>query len=102
VEQTLPAADYWVDAVSEPGRVLPAYGCSWPSTYSMPNAVRISYTCGWASADAVPAPIRSWVLARIATFSAWREQAAERPVVALPHDFVDGLLDPYRVWCPVS
>jgi uncharacterized phiE125 gp8 family phage protein len=101
VEQTLSTASYDVDSRSEPGRVSPALGYSWPSTYSKVNAVRIRYVCGWATPASVPAPIRSWLMARIATFHAFREQMAERQTIALPHDFVDGLLDPYRVYVDV-
>ncbi len=44
--QTLDAARYRVDAYSAPGRIVPAYGDSWPSTYMAPNAVIVTYVAG--------------------------------------------------------
>ena len=46
----VPAADYHEDTDSIPGRVVLAYGASWPSFTAYPsNAVRIRYTAGLAS-----------------------------------------------------
>ena len=47
--QTLAASGYQVDTASEPGRVLPAYNGSWPSTRAQPNAVTITFTAGYAT-----------------------------------------------------
>jgi len=53
--QTLSSSLYQLDAVSEPGRLLPAYGQSWPSTRAVLNAVTVTFTCGHgANAAAVP------------------------------------------------
>jgi hypothetical protein len=49
VQQTLATDQYLVDTVSEPGRVTPAYGTSWPSTREQANAVEVSFNCGYAS-----------------------------------------------------
>lgn len=47
---TVLAADqYQVDIRNEPGRVKPAYGCSWPSTREVYNAVTVQYVCGWSA-----------------------------------------------------
>lgn len=46
----VPAADYIADTDSIPGRVVLAYGASWPSFTAYPsNPVRIRYTAGLAS-----------------------------------------------------
>ena len=46
----VPAADYFADTDSTPGRVVLVYGASWPSFTAYPsNAVRIRYTAGLAS-----------------------------------------------------
>lgn len=71
--QTLDAAKYVVDTHGAVGRVVPAYGLSWPSTYPMPNAVTITYVAGWTSAAAVPADIRQALLMLIADLYANRE-----------------------------
>mgnify|MGYP000431892249 CR=1 FL=1 len=47
--QTLSASNYTVDSYSEPGRIVPAYGYSWPSTRDVPNAVTITCICGWTT-----------------------------------------------------
>ncbi len=56
--QTLSSALYQVDARSEPGRIVPAYGQSWPSTREQLNAVTITYRAGYTDADAVPKRIK--------------------------------------------
>lgn len=43
---TAAAADYRVDALAEPGRLLPPYAGSWPATRDEPNAVQAAYTAG--------------------------------------------------------
>lgn len=49
VEQTLDADRYQVDALGEPGRVVPAYGRQWPATRQMMNAVSVTYRAGYAT-----------------------------------------------------
>jgi len=58
VEQTLAAANYTVDRYSEPGRIVPAYGLSWPSTRAVPNAVTVQFKVGYGEADDVPEAIK--------------------------------------------
>ena len=97
-QQTLDPALYKVDLVSEPARVLPAYGTTWPSTRNEINAIEITLTAGWPNAAAVPQPIKSWMLLRIAAMYENRESdiVLQRGTVdSLP--FVDALLAPYRV-----
>ena len=98
VQQTLAPADYVLDAVSEPGYLVPAPGKAWPSTQSgRINAVTVDYTAGYgATAADVPPPIRHWILLAIGDLYAQRERSAERPVVA--QNFADGLLDTYKMW----
>lgn len=55
VEQTLDASLYRVDAASEPGRVVPAYGQVWPSTYPEINAVRLRFVAGYEHGAGSPA-----------------------------------------------
>lgn len=52
--QTLSTAAYTVDTYSEPGRIVPAYGYSWPSTRDVPNAVTITFVAGY-TATTLPA-----------------------------------------------
>ena len=92
--QTVAPADYVVDTQSEPGRLLPLAG-SWPATAAHPQAVTIVYTAGYASAAAVPTPIKQWMLLAMGDLFELRQRSSDKP--ALPQDFADGLLAPYRL-----
>lgn len=96
--QTLDPSQYKVGLSSPMGRIVPAYGASWPATRSEIEAVEVSFTSGYGGAADVPQGIKSWMLIRIATLFENREEVAILPrgkVEPLP--FVDRLLDNYRV-----
>jgi uncharacterized phiE125 gp8 family phage protein len=57
--QTLPTTQYEVDATSEPGRIVPAYGVTWPTLYTAPNVVTIRYVAGFATPVTI-IPIVMW------------------------------------------
>ena len=64
--QTWGATKYTVDVKSHPGRIVPAYGESYPSTRDVPNAVAVRFVAGYGLAgDSVPAPIRAAMLLHI-------------------------------------
>ena len=59
--QTLATDQYFVDLGGKfiQGRIVPAYGLSWPSTRRQPSAVTITYTAGYgADWNAVPEMVR--------------------------------------------
>lgn len=98
VLQTMSASDYLVDDVSEPARIVPAYGKTWPETRNQIGAVQVRFTCGYASAEQVPAGIKAWMKLRIASLYENREETAivrAGKIQELP--YVDTLLAPYRV-----
>jgi uncharacterized phiE125 gp8 family phage protein len=96
VLQTLAGTEYLLDADSEPGYVVPAYGKSWPYTYEQINSVKVRYTAGYGTtADKVPAPLKQWILLHIGHYYKNREAAAG---ALEPLPYADGLLDPYRIW----
>lgn len=64
-EITLAATEYLVDVKSEPGRVTPAYGKTWPSIRSQVNAVTIRFVCGYGLHAAVPERVRNAQLLHI-------------------------------------
>jgi hypothetical protein len=100
VQQTLTTDQYLVDSVTEPPRVTPAFSVSWPATQNRMNAVEVAFTCGYGAASDVPAGIKQWMLLLIGTLYENRHQhdIAERVMIAsVPDNFIDGLLDPYRV-----
>lgn len=86
VLQTLAGSEYTVDTISEPGFVVPS-----PIADGFPeaqvgrvNAVAVTYKAGYvaspanqlAAAAAVPAPLKAWLLIRLATLFENREQVA--------------------------
>lgn len=52
--QTLSASTYVVDTDSEPGRIAPAYGYTWPDTQQRMNAVTITSVHGYDGTAASP------------------------------------------------
>ncbi len=48
--QTLDPSTYTVDADSEPGRITPSTGLSWPATKPVIDAVVVNYTAGYGTA----------------------------------------------------
>lgn len=95
--QTMAEAAYLLDTHSEPARLMPAYGESWPSTRDQANAVLIRYQAGYAGAATVPQEIKSWMLLRVGMLYENRESVAAGVTLAeVP--FVDRLLDAYRTW----
>ena len=98
-QQTLDALLYAVDTDSEPGLVVPAYGESWPSTRYEVNAVRVRFVAGYGDASDVPEALKTWAKIRVGTLYAQREAlVVGQTVMAVPRDFVDALLDSYRVY----
>jgi len=96
--QTLAADQYQVDAKSQPARIKPAYGLTWPSTREQDNAVIVRFVAGYGPAAAVPACIKQWMLMRIATMYEKTDGVITGTIVqemSYPH--VDGLLDSERV-----
>ena len=97
-QQTLDALLYAVDADSEPGLIVPAYGESWPSTRDEVNAVRVRFVAGYGSKDDVPEAIKTWIKMRVGTLFVNSTTIVTGTIVeVLKRDYVDGLLDPYRV-----
>ena len=99
----LSSGAYELDARREPARLVPAYGTSWPATRDVTAAVRVRYRSGYSTSAtasvaqaAVPAAIRQWMLLAIGDMYERRTASGERPAVR--HDFVDALLDRYRIW----
>lgn len=97
--QTLDPSAYKVDTFSEPARLVPAYGTTWPGTRNEINAVIVTYDSGYGDdATDVPQPIKQWMMLRIGSLYENRESDVilqRGTLESLP--FVDGLLASYRV-----
>jgi uncharacterized phiE125 gp8 family phage protein len=98
-EQTLATSGFQVDARSEPGRVLPAYGKSWPSTRAVPNAVRITYVAGYgATPESLPAEVLEAVKVIVHTLYENPTSYATGTIATKLPFTVDALLWPLRVF----
>jgi uncharacterized phiE125 gp8 family phage protein len=98
VEQTLDPSQYKIDNFSEPARIVPVYGTTWPAARNEINAVRIEFTSGYEDIEMIPAPVKQWILLRTGAMYENRESDViiQRGTVdSLP--FVNQLLAPYRV-----
>ena len=98
VRQTLAGAEYDVVTDELVGRLLPAFGKTWPDCRIRPGSVQVSYTCGYGDASDVPQSIKAWMLLAIGAWYENREALTSgKPVAELPRSFWDGLLDPFYV-----
>ncbi|MBR8344656.1 head-tail connector protein [Burkholderia ambifaria] len=86
------------DLTALPARIAPAFGRIWPIPMPEIGAVTVNYTAGYGDDAAVPEGIKRWMLLRIGSLYAFREEiVAERSIKVDPMPFFDLLLDPYRV-----
>lgn len=98
IQQTFPASDYWLDAVSAPARLSLKESKDWEDTEAdRLNAVEIQYVAGYGSAPSqVPAPIRHAMKLLVAHLYENPDivSAGQLSVIPMSCDF---LLAPYRV-----
>jgi hypothetical protein len=67
---------YKVDAVSEPGRIKPVYGTTWPSHREDYGAVIVRFVAGYGLAAAVPQALKNWILLEVGSLNDIRESMA--------------------------
>ncbi len=96
---TLPAGDYIIEPNGELiGRVVLAYGSSWPSDALYPaNPITIRFTCGWASALEVPQRIKTAIKMICAELYAMRGEPVVGQTVTEDKS-VPRLLASFRLW----
>lgn len=75
--------------------VYPAKGVTYPTVYEERNAVELVWQCGYGSAADVPLAIKQWMLLKVGELYETRERSGTAEMKT--YDFVDGLLNPYRV-----
>jgi uncharacterized phiE125 gp8 family phage protein len=85
VETTLAITEYVVNPDSYFGKIVPAYGKSWPSFTPYPaGAVRIQFTCGYGDAVDVPQMVKQAMLLVIGHLFEHREDSAEKAFATIP------------------
>jgi len=92
--QTLSATYYQTDykSADRPGRIMPAYGYSWPNTRSsIYNAVTVTFTAGYGAASAVPETIKQAIMMLAGHWYDHREAVDELEYKPVPYA-VDNLL----------
>ena len=100
-QQTLPAFQYAIDTFSEPARIAPVNGTSWPypSLY-VPGTIQITYTTGsygdGTEVNTCPVSICQAMLLLIGHWYGQREAVSTASVQPVPFA-VQALLDPYKV-----
>lgn len=94
--QTLSSSLYQVDTSTEPARIIPAYGQTWPTTRSQINAVTVTFTCGYGGASSVPVAIKHAIKLLISHWFEVREPVVMGTIVASLPMSVQYLLDPYK------
>lgn len=82
--QTWASSNYFVDAISEPGRLVLASASMWPGTYARPNAVQITYVAGWLAAEDMPRELHQALFLLIAHFYERREETVEKALMTIP------------------
>lgn len=104
VEQTLAANQYVVNnkARNSYTSIEEAYGVVWPSVYDQANSVSVRFIAGYGGASDVPSCIKQWMHMRIRTMWDNRSEflmtnTSRGGIIAMPNQFIDGMLDPERV-----
>jgi uncharacterized phiE125 gp8 family phage protein len=101
-DQTISAANYQIDSYREPGLVMPAYQCYWPTAVRADlNSVRVRYVAGVDLGTGsptdytsnIPEVVKQWMKVRIAGLYEMRTPVVTSTITSLPRDYVDGLLD---------
>ncbi len=89
---------YTVDSNSEPGRICPSFGNSWPATQRVFNAVTVQFTCGFGGPEVVPSSIKQAMFLSIGHWFEHREVAYIGANLNTLPMAVDTLLSGHRVW----
>jgi hypothetical protein len=80
-----------VDAKSEPGRIVPAYGKVWPSTRYEPNAVQVRFVAGYGlealDIDARAPELRQAIGVLVGTMYEQRETRTPDELTEVPEAF---------------
>jgi len=92
---------YTIEHRAEPGFLRLNHQLNWPNNVQdSEGAVTISYRSGYSSVTettACPEGIKHWIKMRVGQMLEYRESLTDERPARVQADFVDGLLDPYKV-----
>lgn len=100
VAATWDDAEYQVDTASQPGRILPAYGESYPTARDQYNSVTVTFVCGYGASYDVPRALKHAIKILVGTWYEQREQIVVGNLVTEvkgPAAY-EALIYPYRMW----
>lgn len=98
VSQTWASSKYQTDTNTEPGRVMPVQGKTYPSTQlDTLNTVTIRFVAGYGAASAVPERYKSAIQMIVAHWYINRESAGMKAMHEIPMG-VEALLMQDRMW----
>lgn len=87
---------YDVCADSEPARIVPVYGGSWPTTRAIPGALAVEYVCGYGPPAYVPDGLKTAIKMLVGHLYEHREASTPAKIEVVPLA-VESLLWQYRV-----
>ncbi len=91
-------SDYVIDKNKEPGRIVLAYGETWPSaTLTVTSPIEIIFICGYGTPEDIPRAIRSAMLIYIGTLYEQRESIIVGQTFSHLKT-IEALLEPYRIY----
>jgi hypothetical protein len=94
--QTLDPSLYFVDTNSEPGRIAPMPGMTWPTTgFYQPGSVQITFVAGSFGDGNCPASIATAIQLLVSSWYASRSGTSPVNMLQIPFG-VDVLLNPYK------
>lgn len=84
---TIPASDYIVNTASEPGRIVPSYGKTWPVARCQENAVTVTFTAGYGPTAATVPEIACQAIRLVAAEDVISREAVGTLVDAALHNY---------------
>lgn len=96
--QTVATSVYTVDSSSQPGRIVLAFGKTWPAVRDVIQSITVTYVAGYgATAASVPAHFRQAMLLLIGNWFENREATISGTIIATVPMTVESILWPHRM-----
>lgn len=97
VQQTWGASNYQADTQGRPGRLMPAYNVTWPTTRPIMNAVEVRYVAGFTAPGLIPSKYKQAVAMLTGHYLENREATAPVEIRTVPLSY-EAIADSCRVW----